>query len=89
VDAGYTACERCRPAGADVRGVAADEPAGTGRQTERGAEATETASAPVVLVRRHFHRPGCRYVGVASERRETTKAVARAEGALPCGVCRP
>jgi hypothetical protein len=44
---------------------------------------------PVVLVRTSYHRPDCRYVSVATEKREMTKAEARAEGALPCGVCLP
>jgi hypothetical protein len=75
--------------------AAAAEPAPTpgeppqAREAPEAAEPAPSVAAPVVLVRGRYHRPDCRYVAVAAERSEVSRAEARDAGALPCGVCRP
>ncbi|MFL6137635.1 MAG: hypothetical protein ACJ74O_07535 [Frankiaceae bacterium] len=90
------------PASASVAPVAAGPSAEAADETvdeaeealdeaEEAADVPVAAAAgpPVVLVRGRYHRPDCRYVSVATESREVSRAAARAEGALPCGVCLP
>lgn len=70
--------------------------AGTGTQTQAGAQAVQQAPAAAKVVyhgnlrSRKFHRPGCRYYNcknckaVFNSREEAIKA-----GYVPCKVCRP
>jgi hypothetical protein len=67
----------------------APEPVGLPPVAEPSAPPAPAAASTVVLVRGRYHRPDCRYVAVAAERREVSRVEARDAGALPCGVCRP
>lgn len=88
---GYTSCPVCRPDA--MLDLLADDDADVLAEELTGATAASELSArpdpEVIVVRRHFHRPDCRYVAVATEQQAMPRSRARAEGAQPCGVCLP